>query len=117
MRQRTPTPLRYFVAGVEGGAGAAGVAGSGAGAETGGPSRTTDDDRSPPRIASENEVSVKMIAMTAGVFPSTLGVSLEPDTGLLAPPPEGRPESAPLPGLRRPTAVIAEQHRPRQRGR
>src|SRR5262249_1750846 len=71
-----PNLLRYF-AGAGGVAGAAGagvagaVAGGAAGAEAGGASRTTDDDRSPPRIARGNDVSVKMIAIAPVILPST----------------------------------------------
>src|SRR5437868_14473701 len=81
-RQRTPNPRRYFDAGgvVGAGAGADGVAGSGAGADNGGASRTTDDERPPPRNASENEGSVKMMAMTPGILPSTVGGPIEPNT-------------------------------------
>src|SRR5205823_2401403 len=98
-RQRTPNPRRYFDAGgvVGAGTGADGVAGSEAGADTGGASRTTDDVRSPPRIASENEVSVKMIAMTPVILPSTVGVPMEPNTAWLPAPPKAEPMSAPLP--------------------
>src|SRR2546421_291443 len=60
MRQRTSGASGYLDAGGVVGAGADGDPGAGgvAGADTGGASRTTDADRSPPRIASENEVRV-----------------------------------------------------------
>src|SRR2546423_1235385 len=106
---------RYFDAGGAVGAGAEGAAGSEgadaggpAGADTGGASRTTDEDRSPPRMASENEVSVKMMAMAPVILPSTVGVPIEPKTAWLPAPPKAEPMSAPLPACSRTMAMMAK---------
>jgi hypothetical protein len=67
------TGLTYFTLGAEGGAGAVGADWGGAegagvegadvaGAPMGAGSRTTDDDRSPPRMARLKEVTAKRIA-------------------------------------------------------
>src|SRR5437773_3411653 len=110
MRQRTSGTSGYLDAGGVVGAGADGDPGAGgvAGTDTGGASRTTDEDRSPPRIASENEVRVKMIAITPVILPSTVGVPIEPNTAWLPAPPKAEPISAPLPACSSTMAMMAK---------
>src|SRR3989454_4392319 len=110
MRQRTSGASGYLDAGGVVGAGADGDPGAGgvAGTDTGGASRTTDEDRSPPRIASENEVRVKMIAITPVILPSTVGVPIEPNTAWLPAPPKAEPISAPLPACSSTMAMMAK---------
>src|SRR5438067_9823368 len=61
--------------------GSAGAAGA-AGALTGGgaASRTTELPRSPPKMASVNDVSVKTMAIPVVILPSKVGVPIEPKT-------------------------------------
>src|SRR4029453_11881826 len=72
-----------------GGAGAAGAPGAGAGALAGGAagSRTTELARSPPRMASVNDVIVKTIAMPVVILPRRVGVPIDPNTAWLPAPP------------------------------
>src|SRR4030095_5433662 len=76
-------------AGVAGGAGAgvAGAAGAGALAGGGAASRTTELARSPPRMASVNDVIVKTIAMPVVILPRSVGVPIDPNTAWLPAPP------------------------------
>src|SRR5712664_983893 len=86
-------------AGDTGPAGAAGVVPAGAGALDGGgaASRTTELARSPPRMASVNDVTANTMAMPVVIFPSSVGVPMEPNTAWLPAPPNAEPMSAPLP--------------------
>jgi len=61
-----------------GSAGAAGAAGALAGG--GAASRTTELPRSPPKMASVNDVSVKTMAIPVVILPSKVGVPIEPKT-------------------------------------
>src|SRR5206468_7685858 len=99
-----------------GGAGAAGAAGAdpaGAGAAAGGgaASRTTELPRSPPRIASVNDVIVKTIAMPVVILPSKVGVPIDPNTAWLPAPPNAEPMSAPFPDCSRTMPMMAKHAR------
>src|SRR5262249_14548154 len=86
------------VDGIVGAAGADGAAGlAGALAGGGAASRTTELPRSPPIIASVNDVSVNTMAIPGGILPSKVGVPLEPNNAWLPAPPKAEPISAPLP--------------------
>src|SRR2546427_2324828 len=100
-----------------GGAGSAGAAGVGdagaAGALAGGgaASRTTELPRSPPRIASVNDVIVKTIAMPVVILPSKVGVPIDPNTAWLPAPPNAEPMSAPFPDCSRTMPMMAKHAR------
>src|SRR5262249_57370502 len=78
-------------AGVPGAAGAPGAAGVGALAGGGAASRTTELARSPPRMASVNDVIVKTIAMPVVILPRSVGVPIDPNTAWLPAPPNADP--------------------------
>ena len=84
-----------------GAAGATGVGAAwaaGAGALAGGAaSRMTELARSPPRMASVNDVRANTMAMPVVIFPSIVGVPMEPNTAWLPAPPNAEPMSAPFP--------------------
>src|SRR5580765_8457319 len=86
------------------GTGTAGFAGALAGGGTA--SRTTELPRSPPSIASVNDVSVKTMAMPVVILPSKVGVPIEPKTAWLPAPPNAEPMSAPLPDCSRTMPMI-----------
>ena len=114
-RVSASTGLTYFTDGAEGGAGAVESAPDWAGAEGAGVegartsparpgalgSRTTDDERSPPRMARLNDVTAKRSATLVVILPSSVGVPMEPNTAWLPAPPKAEPISAPC----RPAAV------------
>src|SRR5262249_28358464 len=83
--------------GGRGGGGGGGAAGAGALAGGGAASRTTELARSPPRMASVNDVIVKTIAMPVVILPRSVGVPIDPNTAWLPAPPNADPMSAPLP--------------------
>src|SRR5262249_36264197 len=95
--------------GVPGAVGAVGAAG--AGALTGGASRTTELARSPPSMASVNDVNVKTMAMPVVILPSKVGVPIEPNTAWLPAPPNAEPMSAPLPDCSRTMPMMPKQAR------
>jgi len=71
----------------------------GAGALPATGSRMTEP-RSPPSKARLNDVIANTIAIPVVIFPSTVGVPMEPKTAWLPAPPNAEPMSAPLPACR-----------------
>jgi hypothetical protein len=62
-------------------------------------------------MASENEVSVKTMAIPVVIFPSRVGVPIEPNTAWLPAPPKADPMSAPLPDCKSTIPMIPKQAR------
>src|SRR5437879_9805334 len=87
------------------------LAGAGAAAGAGAGSRTTELARSPPRIASVNDVIVKTTAMPVVILPSSVGVPIDPNTAWLPAPPNAEPMSAPLPDCSRTIPMMAKHAR------
>src|SRR5437870_989462 len=81
------------------------------GAGAGAGSRTTELARSPPRIASVNDVIVKTTAMPVVILPSSVGVPIDPNTAWLPAPPNAEPMSAPLPDCSRTIPMMAKHAR------
>src|SRR5206468_5851525 len=92
-----------------GAVGAAGAAGAGVLAGGGAASRTTELARSPPRMASVNDVIVKTIAMPVVILPRSVGVPIDPNTAWLPAPPNAEPMSAPLPDCSKTMPMMPKQ--------